>query len=712
MLVGEKNASGTALWWYRCAWLSLAVLVLCILSFAPYLTSSTELVRMRNALLLTDNSPLNAVWTPADVPPDYLQERGPIDPYFLDVAQRLGLAAMPSDWDRVLAISHHLLGSSPVLLGGAVKSDLRGTYQSIVTQGKGYCGDFVDVFMAIALAAGMPVRAWAFSFDGFGGDGHVWPEIWNRQLGRWQMVGIFNNYYFFEIPGVPLSSLEFRQALLTKSPLLKLAPLYAGARLGWSIEDKAWAYFRRGLPEWYMWWGNNVFAYDRALLVRTFSGYSRSLEQLGGIVQGISPPVRLMVTELNRDKADALWHLHIQLIVVAWVGPMAALASLFCWVVGARARRRQLTVMANPGTCLLPIVGLVGPLPPPAGGMANQCEQLIRLLRSEGVQVEVVRTNAPYYPTWVGRIPMLRAVFRLAPYLANLWVVAGRVDVIHILANSGWAWHLFTAPAMVVARLRETPVIVNYRGGNADPFFTQGPKYVLRMLAKAKLRVTPSVFLQRVFQKHGLDAHVIPNIVDLARFTPSLPRAFGDSPHIVVTRNLEPIYDMPTAIRAFAVIRKAFANARLTIAGSGPELANLHALVDQLQLGNCVRFAGRIDNASIPALYASADCMINPSTVDNMPISILEAFASGVPVVSTRVGGIPDVVAHGVSGLLVPVGEPDAMAQEVLRILQNPTIFSGLRQAGMAEADKYAWAEVRAKWLDAYVRSARPEKAQ
>lgn len=363
-------------------------------------------------------------------------------------------------------------------------------------------------------------------------------------------------------------------------------------------------------------------------------------------------------------------------------------------------------VQTDSGASPLPRVGLVGSLPPPSGGMANQCEQLILLLRSEGVSVELVRTNSPYQPLWVGRIPLLRAVFRLVPYLAHLWSAAGRVNVIHVLANSGWAWHLFVTPAMIIARMRAVPVIVNYRGGNADSFFSKDSGFVLRMLAQVSMRVTPSVFLQRVFARHGLSAEVIPNIIDLSRFKPKLPRSFGDSPHIVVTRNLEPIYDIPTAIRAFAAIKKSFAGAKMTVAGSGPELAKLQSLVLKLQLKDAVRFTGRIDNASIPALYASADCMVNSSTVDNMPISILEAFASGVPVVSTCAGGIPDMVEHGVSGLLVPIGDDEAMAREVLRILQHPKLASGLRQAGLTDAEKYAWPQVRAKWLDAYIRSA------
>lgn len=374
-------------------------------------------------------------------------------------------------------------------------------------------------------------------------------------------------------------------------------------------------------------------------------------------------------------------------------------------LVEAALVQASLPAQSPAGATALPRVCIVGPLPPPSGGMANQCEQLLRLLRNDGLDVELVRTNIPYRPAWVGRIPMLRAVVRLAPYLAQLWHAVGRAQVVHLFANSGWAWHLFCAPVLWIARLRGTAVIVNYRGGAAAEFFASAPRHVLAGLRGAALRVTPSPFLQRVFGEHGLQAEVIPNVIDLSRFQRVARREFGDAPHLLVARNLEPIYGIPMAIHTLVRVRQRFPGATMTVAGSGPELPALQALVMTLGLVDAVRFTGRIDNAAMPQLYAAADCAINTSTVDNMPISVLEAFASGVPMVSTRAGGIPDILEDGRTGMLVPIGDADAMAGAVCRMLADAAFAERTTGAARAEVERYRWSQVKALWFDAYRRA-------
>ncbi|ACV34755.1 transglutaminase-like domain-containing protein [Accumulibacter sp.] len=332
--------SAAVRFWRRGVWISLLVLVGALLSLAPYLSSSTEMVRMRNALVLVAGNEGDLAWTPANVPADFLLERGAPYPEFVDAVSRLGLDGMPSDWERAVAISQHLLGSSPVLLGGAIQSDLLDSYRRIVGTGEGYCGDFARVFSGLALAAGIPVRSWAFSFDGFGGHGHVWVEVWNRDIGRWQLLDVFENNYFVGVDGVPMSALEVHASMRANATTVRLLPLHPTARSGAATPERAWEYYRRGLDEWYAVWGNNVFSYDQAQLVRTFGSVSRALEQLGGIVQGVYPGVRILEEPNNRRQVEAIQSVRSHLLWVGATGAAALLVLLVCLVAWWTAGRR------------------------------------------------------------------------------------------------------------------------------------------------------------------------------------------------------------------------------------------------------------------------------------------------------------------------------------------------------------------------------------
>ena len=252
------------------------------------------------------------------------------------------------DWARAVGISRHLLSSSPVLKRGAVNLDLRGTYQSLIDQGDGYCGDFTEIFVVSAMAAGLRVGTRTFSFDAFGGHGHVWPEIWNRQISCWQLIDVFNNYYFVDTVAIPLSALAFREALLTGSSQLQLKSLDPRAKPGWAIESKAWAYHRRGLPGWYLGWGNNVFTYGRSRFVKMFSNSSNLLKQVGAIANGAYPPIRLLANYKNQTQIQAMWHLHQQLIFLAWLIPLAALVFLICFLGWACRRHKSLSAYSLP----------------------------------------------------------------------------------------------------------------------------------------------------------------------------------------------------------------------------------------------------------------------------------------------------------------------------------------------------------------------------
>jgi glycosyltransferase involved in cell wall biosynthesis len=339
-------------------------------------------------------------------------------------------------------------------------------------------------------------------------------------------------------------------------------------------------------------------------------------------------------------------------------------------------------------------IGLVGPLPPPAGGMATQCQQLYELLRREGLDVALVQTNAPYRPQWIGAFRGVRALFRLVPYLFALRRMCARSDVVHLLA----------APAVWVARMRHVPVIINYRGGDAERFLRAAPRWVGATMRAAQACIVPSEFLRRIFAGHAISATIIPNVVDLDLFRPRAGQPSGNGTHIVVTRNLEAIYAIDDALRALALVVERYPEVRLTIAGEGPEREPLEAMAAQLGLGGRVRFAGRLERSAVAQLYREADVMVNPSRIDNMPNSILEAYASGVPVVSTNVGGVPFIAREGETALLVAPRSPHALADGICRLIGDRALAGKLAANGLREVERYRWSEVGGEWIRLYKR--------
>lgn len=308
---------------------------------SPNLMSATDVVRLRNALLFQAQH-AQSDWTPTSIPSDFLLEPPRAGGFFADVVKQHRLAESGDDWITALSIGAHLL-SGGKRASEPIQADLRTTYRVIMSEGKGYCGDYADVFLALAHASGIHARAWAFSFDGFGGHGHIFNEVWSRQLGRWVALDIQNNQYFADERGLPLSALELRRRVGANEPF-QLRRVRDDVRPGFAHADKYVAYYKKGLGEWYLWWGNAVQAQEDAPWVRAAARFGRGAEQLMAVALGVHPAIRVLHEPANQGQRAALGQLRSRL---KWfvAAALSALLSLAAWVVlglGSRNQRRRL----------------------------------------------------------------------------------------------------------------------------------------------------------------------------------------------------------------------------------------------------------------------------------------------------------------------------------------------------------------------------------
>ena len=335
------------------------------------------------------------------------------------------------------------------------------------------------------------------------------------------------------------------------------------------------------------------------------------------------------------------------------------------------------------------------------GGQAVQADRLLAAWQGDpDVDAWLVPVNPmpPALLRFALDVKYLRTVVNELIYVPLLVRELARADVVHIFSASYASFLLAPLPAMLVARALGKPIVLNYRSGEA-PDHLQRSAIARYAVARADANIVPSRFLVDVFRRFGIAARVIPNIVDLERFrfrerSPLRPR-------LVSTRNFDALYNVAATLRAFRLVQDRWPDATLTLVGGGPQEPELRALSAALGLQH-VTFAGRVKPDAIARYYADNDIYLQSPDIDNMPTSVIEAFASGLPAVSTDAGGVPAIVVHERYGLLAPAGDHEALAAHVLRLLDEPDRARAMARAAYATCGACTWPAVRRQWLDAY----------
>jgi glycosyltransferase involved in cell wall biosynthesis len=284
-------------------------------------------------------------------------------------------------------------------------------------------------------------------------------------------------------------------------------------------------------------------------------------------------------------------------------------------------------------------------------------------------------------------------------YIASLFRHVWRYDVIHIFSASYFSFVLAPTPAILIGKLFRKSLLLNYHSGEALDHLQRWRRSTIPTIKLVDRLVVPSDYLVRVFAEFGLRAVPIYNLIELEKFP--FRKREPLRPRFLSNRNFEIHYGVDRVLRAFAIIQQHIPDARLIVAGDGPQRAALEKLARDLNLQNTV-FKGRVSHGSVVELYDSSDIFLNASEIDNQPLSILEAFACGLPVVTTDAGGIPDMVLSEKTGLIVPMGAYEQLAAAALRLLDDPILAQRLIGQGREECEKYQWRAVREQWLNVY----------
>lgn len=336
------------------------------------------------------------------------------------------------------------------------------------------------------------------------------------------------------------------------------------------------------------------------------------------------------------------------------------------------------------------------------GGQSVQATEIVENFKKEGIAIDYLPINPKLNGIWgvCQRYKYLRTIITSVAYIISLLKNIPDYDALHIFSASYFSFLIAPTPAILIGRYFKKNVILNYHSGEAEDHLMRSETTVKRVLKCVDIVVVPSLYLQQIFSKFGIDSEVIYNVLDEEKFPFKRREVF--KPDFIVTRNLEPMYNVACLIKAFRLIQDKYPEASLSIIGSGSQDQSLKLLSDDLKLRNVV-FTGMVERDSIARYYGKCDFMLNASSIDNMPISILEAFSSGIPVVSTEAGGISYIINDGENGVLVPLNDEKSMAEKVFYLLENQDIAQKIALNAFNDCKvNYSWEANRQKWLDVY----------
>lgn len=291
---------------------------------------------------------------------------------------------------------------------------------------------------------------------------------------------------------------------------------------------------------------------------------------------------------------------------------------------------------------------------------------------------------------------------RLGDMLLTTWRSRREYDVAHVDVFSGRAFAWAEAVCRLL-RLLGKPYVLTLRGGGLPEFARTSPARVRRLLSSAESVTTPSRFLLENMLLYRPDLRLLPNPLDLRRYS-YVPRP-RPRPRLVWLRAFHYMYNPPLAVRVMAAVARVEADASLVMVGPDKGDGSLQEVIRtaaELRVAEKLTLPGGVKKEHVAGWLDKGDIFLNTTNVDNTPVSVMEAMACGLCVVSTNVGGIPYLLEHEQDALLVPPDDEVQMAAAVQRILHDDGLAERLSLNARAKAEGLSWRNIISMWEELF----------
>jgi glycogen synthase len=359
----------------------------------------------------------------------------------------------------------------------------------------------------------------------------------------------------------------------------------------------------------------------------------------------------------------------------------------------------------------------------PVGGMQNHTAELTRALDRRGVVQTVLTTRPPTAP-YFQRLGDHARVIRLGLPVRRLRqlygpqaaiiapILAARADVVHVHLGEDLAVLPLGAAA---ARLHRLPLVLTVHTSLRHTLAVSDLRSALlkrlggpierwgEHSAEAVLVITPRLY--RLLLADGVDenrVHLIPPGVNSSLFEGTFEDPFSGvgKPRVLFVGRLAAQKGVGTLIEAAGLLEHP--SAQVLLVGDGPERKALERESERLGVADRLHFVGFFAHDRLPAVLAHADLLVLPSLYEELGTVLLEAMQAALPIVASKTGGIPDVIEDGVNGILVPPGEPEALAHAINRLLAERNLARRLSEGAQERVKDYDWGVLAERVLRVY----------